>query len=319
MSEPAQSVAPTIVELTKRLSEPFSPSEVKWKPQVISGNRAMALAYVDARVIQDRLDDVLGVSGWQDDYQALPDGSVVCSLRLLLGDQWITKTDVGGPSEQPDGGDRMKAAFSDALKRAAVKFGIGRYLYRLPNQWCDWDAQKRHFVTPPKLPAYALPSGGGKAASPKTPTKALPATGPELLKRLQDFEAQLVKKGLCVPGALLTYVREAGDGKGRPKDIAAWDTPAIALAVESVKKFDRECGLQKPDDSKHDAKATIDERLMQYLFALSARKGFTGKQLQEALKKNFNKKAAHGLTVAEYRVAIEKLDKAAPARGKASA
>ena len=43
--------------------------------------------------------------------------------------------DVGAPSEQPDGGDRLKAAFSDALKRAAVKFGIGRYLYRLPQQW----------------------------------------------------------------------------------------------------------------------------------------------------------------------------------------
>jgi hypothetical protein len=41
--------------------------------------------------------------------------------------------DVGGPSEQPDEGDRVKAAFSDALKRAAVKFGIGRYLYRLPH------------------------------------------------------------------------------------------------------------------------------------------------------------------------------------------
>jgi hypothetical protein len=40
----------------------------------------------------------------------------------------LTKVDVGGPSEQPDGGDWLKAAFSDALKRAAVKFGVGRHL-----------------------------------------------------------------------------------------------------------------------------------------------------------------------------------------------
>src|SRR5262245_16108195 len=86
--------------LMKALSSPFDPSEVKFKPAVVSGNRAMALAYVDARVIQDRLDEVLGVTGWQDDYEVLPDNSVVCRLRLKLGDEWVTKVDVGGPSEQ---------------------------------------------------------------------------------------------------------------------------------------------------------------------------------------------------------------------------
>src|SRR5262245_29923246 len=121
--------------LTRELSAPFDSKEVKFKPAVVTGNRALALAYVDARVIQDRLDDVLGVTGWQDEYECLADGSVVCRLHLRLGTEWITKMDVGGPSEQPDEGDRRKAAFSDALKRAAVKFGVGRYLYRLPAQW----------------------------------------------------------------------------------------------------------------------------------------------------------------------------------------
>src|ERR671923_2853073 len=84
--------------ITGSLSAPFEPKEVKFKPQVVSGNRALALAYVDARVIQDRLDEVLGVEGWQDNYKCLPDGSVVCRLRLRLGGEWITKVDVGGPS-----------------------------------------------------------------------------------------------------------------------------------------------------------------------------------------------------------------------------
>ncbi len=53
--------------LTQALAEPFEPPEVRFKPQVVSGNRAMAIAYVDARVIQDRLDEVLGVAGWQDE------------------------------------------------------------------------------------------------------------------------------------------------------------------------------------------------------------------------------------------------------------
>src|SRR5438477_8413191 len=148
-------VHPEVASITSALAEPFDPAEVRFKPAVVSGNRALALAYVDARVVQNRLDDVLGVDGWQDDYECLADGSVVCRLRLRMGGEWITKVDVGGPSEQPDGGDRMKAAFSDALKRAAVKFGVGRYLYRLPGQWLEYDPQRRQFAQKPTLPSWA--------------------------------------------------------------------------------------------------------------------------------------------------------------------
>src|SRR5258707_7267909 len=119
MSTPVHPEVPATLSeveaMTRALAEPFNPSEVRFKPAVVSGNRAMALAYVDARVIQDRLDDVLGVGNWQDDYECLADGSVVCRLRLRFGQEWITKVDVGGPSEQPDGGDRLQAALSDAL------------------------------------------------------------------------------------------------------------------------------------------------------------------------------------------------------------
>src|SRR5215467_6539357 len=156
-ASPLAPAPPGVEELTEALAAPFDAREVKFKPAVVSGNRALALAYVDARVIQDRLDQVLGVDGWQDDYECLADGSVVCRLRLRIGGEWITKVDVGGPSEQPDGGDRIKAALSDALKRSAVKFGVGRYLYRLPAQWCDWDAKKKQFVKTPALPPWAIP------------------------------------------------------------------------------------------------------------------------------------------------------------------
>jgi hypothetical protein len=147
-----------VKEVAQALAAPFEEAEVKWKAQVVSGNRAMVVAYVNARVIQDRLDEVLGVMGWQDSYECLPDGAVVCRLRIRLGDEWITKMDVGGQSEQPDEGDRRKAAFSDALKRAAVKFGIGRYLYGLEPQWVDYDPQKKKLLGTPKLPAGALPA-----------------------------------------------------------------------------------------------------------------------------------------------------------------
>lgn len=139
------------------LYEPFELNEIKCKPQTVKGNRALAVFYIDSRLVMDRLDDVLGVMGWRDHYDVQPDGSVVCTLSLKLGEEWISKTDVGSPSEQPDSGDRLKAAFSDALKRAAVKFGIGRYLYRLPLIWADYDPVKRHFIRVPELPPWAKP------------------------------------------------------------------------------------------------------------------------------------------------------------------
>jgi hypothetical protein len=154
---PTQTRNPLVATITAALAAPFEPREVKFKPQMVKNNRCLAMAYIDARLIQDRLDDVLGVENWEDGYKILPDGSVMCRLRIKLGDRWIAKTDVGSPSEQPDGGDRMKAAFSDALKRAAVKFGIGRYLYRLPAQWVDYDPVKKQIAQVPQMPAFAIP------------------------------------------------------------------------------------------------------------------------------------------------------------------
>src|SRR5262249_21177403 len=81
------------------------------------------------------------------------------------------KQDVGSPSEQEDEGDRTKAAFSDALKRAAVHFGVFRYGYRLPSQWCDCTTVERGgrqyfkaWVQQPKLPPWALPRWAQKVS-----------------------------------------------------------------------------------------------------------------------------------------------------------
>ena len=270
---PLAEVSAEVDALMQALAAPFDPREVKFKPAVVNGHRAMAMAYIDARVIQDRLDEVLGGAGWQDEYECLPDGSVVCRLRLRLGNEWITKMDVGGPSEQPDEGDRRKAAFSDALKRAAVKFGIGRYLYRLPAQWVDYDPQKRTFVRPPQLPAHALPKPAKNVAGPgtkekgqpatvrvakeppaaengeKKPTSALPANGAELQRRLYNYDAVLAKQGLCQPGELVKHVVQAGVKAGYEGDLTNWSGNAVVLAVEETKGFENRM-RQKSGDRK---------------------------------------------------------------------
>lgn len=233
---------PDVKSIARALAAPFDETEVKFKPQAVKGNRALALAYVDVRAIMDRLDNVLGVENWQDRYQLLPDNSVMCRLRLRIGERWITKSDVGGPSEQPDGGDRLKAAFSDALKRAAVKFGIGRYLYRLPEQWADYDPQKRQFAGPPRLPDWAVVKAaktgrpGRETVSPVKKT-AIPADGSELHRRLREADSDLAAKGLCPIGALLAHVTQAGVKAGFGADLNQWAGPAIELAVAETRAF----------------------------------------------------------------------------------
>ncbi len=158
-------------DMRKALAREFDPNEVKLKAGVVRGNRALAFSYVDARVIEERLDDVFGVDCWQDSYEVLPNGSVVCSLSAFICGRYVCKSDVGSQSDQSDEGDRMKAAFSDALKRAAVKFGIGRYLYSLPQMWLDYDPKTKQLIRPEKPPA-------SPPASPQAPSKPITPPAP---------------------------------------------------------------------------------------------------------------------------------------------
>jgi hypothetical protein len=145
----------TAQEMSAKLVAPFDASEVKFKAQAVSkdGTKALAVAYVDARVVMDRLDSVFGLGGWKTSYRSASAGAVVCTLTVKVGDEWVSHEDVGSPSEQKDAADRLKSAFSDGLKRAAVHIGVGRYLYKAPAQWVDYDGGSKSFVRTPKLPA----------------------------------------------------------------------------------------------------------------------------------------------------------------------
>src|SRR5205085_1320155 len=142
-------------------------------------------------------------------------------------------------------------------KRAAVKFGVGRYLYRLPAQWVDYDPHKRQFVRPPALPAFALPKKKAEKKgtekkqadapaikeSPPQPATVpavavkksrsmgkagphgLPANGQELQRRLYDYDAKLAAQGLCARGALVKHVALAGSKAGYDADLASWSGP----------------------------------------------------------------------------------------------
>lgn len=141
-------------DILARLAEPFRPDQVRWKPQVVSDNgNALAVPYVDPRVVSERLDHVVG-GEWAFHWEPLGvqgDRLVVKSSLTLMG---VTREDVGEHFlSEREQADPWKSAVSDALKRAAVHFGVGRYLYWLEATWCAYDRRKHEFIDEPYIDA----------------------------------------------------------------------------------------------------------------------------------------------------------------------
>ena len=143
--------------LLKQLKDPFDPRFIKWRVGATNQEKTkgIALAYLDAREVQKRLDDVMGLGNWQDRYIEVKDG-FICELDLLINDRWVTKSNTAGNTKV----DPVKGGGSDSFKRAASKWGIGRYLYYLPNVWVPLKQQGKSYVLAeiPELPSWAKPS-----------------------------------------------------------------------------------------------------------------------------------------------------------------
>lgn len=119
----------------KLLAEPFDESDVEFRAGAATDDRtrAMALAYITARAVMDRLDKTCGPENWRDQYDEGPGGGVLCGMSIKINNEWITKWD-GAENTQFEG---VKGGLSSSFKRAAVKWGIGRYLYDLPSPWVE--------------------------------------------------------------------------------------------------------------------------------------------------------------------------------------
>lgn len=98
----------------------------QWRVQSFSKNKASAqcVAYIDARDVMDMLDNTLGAENWQDDYKVI-DGKLLAGIGIKCDNVWVWKWDTGTESNM----EAEKGQMSDAFKRAAVKWGVGRFLY----------------------------------------------------------------------------------------------------------------------------------------------------------------------------------------------
>ena len=123
------------------LAKPFDAECVKWRIQVTNNEKTsgLAVAYLDSRTIAKRLDEVVGQMRWKDEYKpwitAKNNASQICTISIYDDSlkEWISKSDGAELSNYSP----IKGGLSDAFKRAAVKWGIGRYLYEITPVWVN--------------------------------------------------------------------------------------------------------------------------------------------------------------------------------------
>jgi len=127
----------------EKLKRPFRPHEIEWRVGATNKDKTkgMALAYMDARAVMDRLDAVCGPENWQCRY-AHAGEKTCCDLGIVVNDTCIWKADGAGDTDF----EGSKGAFSDAFKRAAVRWGIGRYLYDIDTPWVPIEPRGRSFA-----------------------------------------------------------------------------------------------------------------------------------------------------------------------------
>lgn len=140
------------------LDAPFAANRIHWRcgARTKKKDKAIPLAYINARDVMRRLDEVMGFN-WQNRYTLAESGLLICEIGIKIGDEWVWRSNGAGDTQV----EAEKGKASDAFKRAAVMWGIGRYLYSIPNQWLPID-QFGKFTQTPQLPAWATPDGYNK-------------------------------------------------------------------------------------------------------------------------------------------------------------
>lgn len=118
----------------RELNAPFESHEIEWRVSRKGVNNGkpwvVVFCYITSRAVQDRLDSVFGIFGWENHVKEIRGNGFLSGISIFQNDRWITKWD-GAEGSTSNGMDLVKSGSSNALKRAAVLLGIGRYLYEL--------------------------------------------------------------------------------------------------------------------------------------------------------------------------------------------
>ena len=180
--------------LAEELRQPTPRNRVKFRVGFKSRDESQAcmLGYVDARYVQDTLDDIVGADNWDLEYHEIR-GGLFCKITVTWPDgSTSSKMDCGTETDV----EKEKGQASDAFKRAAVHFGIARDLYGLPDYWApinEYGYAEKNW-TPPGwgADAGAAPPNTEPKQAPSHPTTTTPQ--PDPASDLQEFADNVIKK-----------------------------------------------------------------------------------------------------------------------------
>jgi hypothetical protein len=217
--------------------------------------------YLDADAIRDRLEEVITPGGWSLDLEAIGDKAVICRLTVL----GVTRAGLGEIGDRKDVDQPMKSAATDALKRAAVEFGIGRYLHKVNKEWRKPKAGPPASSTSSSASPPASPSS---SASPPAPTSSSPPSPPPSSTPSPEPTSTSTRPGKMSPGQ--QALRDVMDTHGL-KLTAALDAlgvvdggspeQALKLYIDKLVKEhrkDREWAWKKAADNLLDAMKARD-------------------------------------------------------------
>lgn len=134
-------------ELYQALSAPFSSADIEWRVSATNQDktRGLAVPYVTNRAIQNRLDHTVDIDGWHNDFVPWKgERAQLCGISIYFPDlqTWITKWDGADDSDI----ESVKGGLSDSMKRAAVEWGVGRYLYGMSQVWVRIEQRGKGYV-----------------------------------------------------------------------------------------------------------------------------------------------------------------------------
>ena len=136
--------------IQSELAAPFAAEDLEWRLQIAFENSmsGIAVPYVTNRAIQNRLDSVVGVDRWHNDFKpwhsAGKKEAQICGISIYFEErsEWITKWDGAEDSDI----EPVKGGLSDSMKRAAVQWGVGRVLYGMDTVYVDVEKKGKSFI-----------------------------------------------------------------------------------------------------------------------------------------------------------------------------
>ncbi|MER2009800.1 MAG: Rad52/Rad22 family DNA repair protein [Psychrobacillus sp.] len=278
-------------QVLEELSKPFEAHEIEWRVEVATQNAnkpisLLVLPYINSRMVMKRLDKVLGPL-WKDSYETIEttkSSGFRCILSIKIGDEWISREDAAELSDI----EPIKGGYSNALKRAGAKWGIGRYIYDLPSFWVELKDKGAHYVNgkfkinnsqthvkgyfdTPKLPKWALPV----VEKPTQPKNKQAEQETENVKQNALHHIHEALANIEVPENLIPDLLSQTSGSTKPlKDCTIEELTSLYTVLQPVHNYLNDCrkmNLEKKEILYY-AQITLKRGLKEYyelLFCLT--------------------------------------------------